>query len=236
LSFVREVVGVSEEWIALAKSWYAKYTFNDMQHISQVIVGKQWNEFAELLATRLGPKNVVDGQLEVFQDLLATARQNGFDSSLVADWDVEAGLYETHAQLKALEQQIMSSARSQSTDMKSLLDNFSAGVEHLAQVLVDDRVVSRFKGEVGGRASRGISGSDQQALVDISQSIAEIGATMQAWKFRVAQLQSMMGVSNTAMREIEAAHMELLPRVVARLGTRQDTLRRLAAMHIASHA
>jgi hypothetical protein len=66
--------------------------------------------------------------------------------------------------------------------------------------------------------------------------IAAIGATVQAWKFRVAQLQSMMGVSDPAMREIEVAHMELLPRVVARLGTRQDTLRRLVAMHMASHA
>jgi hypothetical protein len=44
----------------------------------------------------------------------------------------------------------MPSARSGSTDMKSLVDTFSAGVEHLAPVLVDDRVVSRFKGEVGG--------------------------------------------------------------------------------------
>jgi hypothetical protein len=67
--------------------------------------------------------------------------------------------------------------------------------------------------------------------VDVSQSIAEIGATVQAWKFRVAQLQSMMPVSDTAMWAIEAAQMEVSPRVVARLGTRQDTPRQLTAMH-----
>jgi hypothetical protein len=84
-----------------------------------------------------------------------------------------------HTQLNELEAQIMPSARSGSTDVKSLFDNFSAGVEHFAQALVDGRVVGRFKGNVWGHASGGLSGSDQQAspCADISQSIAEMCAT-----------------------------------------------------------